>query len=101
MSGSYYLQTAVGLIAGSVMCAAWWYAAIKFPRVWIFSGLAIVATISILIHAGMLLLIAGGRSSGLVLPLSGIQVILHLIEAVLFVLLVRWLAVTLRDQNKT
>lgn len=100
MSSSYYLQTAIGLIAGLIMCAAWWYAAIKFPRVWIFSGLAIVATISFLLYAGMLLLIANGGSSGLIPHLSSIQVVLHVIEAVLFVLLVRWLAVTLKNQNK-
>ncbi len=72
------------------MCAAWWYAAIKFPRVWIFSGLAIVATISILLHAGVLLLIASDQSR-LVGQLSSIQTILYLVEAVFFVMLVRWL----------
>lgn len=92
MSSSYYLHTAVGLIAGVIICATWWYAAIKFPRVWIFSGLAIVATISILLHGGVLLLIATGNTSGMVLTLSSVQVLVHLAEAVLFVLLVRWLA---------
>ena len=81
------------------MCAAWWYAAIKFPRVWIFSGLAIVATISVLLHAGVLLLVASSQS-GLVGQLSSIQVILYLVEAVLFVLLVRWLVAKLKDQSK-
>jgi hypothetical protein len=100
MSGSYYLQTAIGLIAGTVMCAAWWYAAIKFPRAWIFSGLAIVATISILLYAGVLLLIASGNPSRIVLQLSGIQVILHLVEALFLILLVRWLVVNLKDQSK-
>lgn len=99
MKSAYYLQTAIGLIAGTIMCAAWWYAAIKFPRTWIFSGLAIAATISILLYAGVLLLIASG-SSGLVVQLSSIQVILHLIQAVFLVLLVRWLAVSLKDQSK-
>ena len=100
MSSSYLLQTAIGLIAGIVMCAAWWYAAIKFPRVWIFSGLAIIATISILVHAGVLLLVASGQSSGMVLQFSSVQVILYLVEAVLFLLLVRWLAANLKDQGK-
>jgi hypothetical protein len=99
MSGSYYLQTTIGLIAGIVMSAAWWYAAIKFPRVWIFSSLAIVATISILLHSGVLLLVASGQS-GLVGQLSGLQVILYLVEAVLFILLVRWLVGNLKDQSK-
>jgi hypothetical protein len=99
MSNGYYLQTAIGLIAGIIMCAAWWYAAIKFPGVWIFSGLAIVATISILLHAGVLLLLASGQS-GLVGQLSSIQVILYLVEAVFFILLVRWLVKNLKDQNK-
>ncbi len=101
MSSSYQLQTAIGLIAGIVMCTAWWYAAIKFPRVWIFSGLAIIATISILLHAGVLLLIASGQSSGMLLHLSSVQVVLHLAEAILFVLLVRWLAVNLKEQGKS
>jgi hypothetical protein len=91
MSSSYYLQTAIGLIAGIIMCGAWWYAAIKFPRIWIFSGLAIVATISILLYAGVLLLIASGNTSGMISGLSSVQVFLHLAEAVLFILLVRWL----------
>lgn len=99
MSSSYYLQTAIGLIAGMIMCAAWWYAAIKFPRVWIFSGLAIVVTISLLLHAGVLLLVASSQS-GLVGQLSSIQVILYLVEAVLFIVLVRWLARSLKDQSK-
>jgi hypothetical protein len=99
MSNGYYLQTAIGLIAGLIMCTAWWYAAIKFPRVWIFSGLAIVATISILLHAGVLLLVASSQS-GLVGQLSSIQVILYLVEAVLFILLVRWLVKCLKDQGK-
>jgi hypothetical protein len=94
--GSYYLQTAVGIIAGAIMCAAWWYAAIKFPRVWILSGLAIVATISLLFYAGMLLLIASGQSS-FVSHLASVQVLLHLVEAILLVLLVRWLVA--RGQN--
>jgi hypothetical protein len=81
------------------MCAAWWYAAIKLPRVWIFSGLAIVATISLLLHAGVLLLMASSQS-GLVGQLSIIQVILYLVEATLFVVLVRWLARSLKDQSK-
>lgn len=100
MSNGYYLQTAIGLIAGITMCAAWWYGAIKFPRVWIFSGLAILATISILLYAGVLLLIASNRSSGLVPQLSSIQVILHLAEAVLLILLIRWLVASLKDQGK-
>ena len=100
MSSGYYLQTAIGLIAGIVMCAAWWYAAIKFPRVWIFSGLAIVATISILLYAGVLLLIASNQSSGMIPQLSSIQVILHLAEAVLLILLIRWLVANLKDQGK-
>ena len=87
-------------MAGIVMCAAWWYAAIKFPRTLIFSGLAIVATISILLYAGMLLFIASGNTSGLVLQLSSIQVLLHLAEAVLFILLVRWLVSNLKDQSR-
>ena len=91
MSSGYYLQTAIGLIAGIIMCGAWWYAAIKFPRVWIFSGLAIVATISILLYAGVLLLIASSNTSGMISGLSSVQVLLHLAEAVLFILLVRWL----------
>jgi hypothetical protein len=94
--GSYYLQTAVGIIAGAIMCAAWWYAAIKFPRVWILSGLAIVATISLLFYAGMLLLIASGQPS-FVSHLASVQVLLHLVEAILLVLLVRWLVA--RGQN--
>jgi hypothetical protein len=98
MSGSYYLQTAIGLIAGIVMCAAWWYAAIKFPRVWIFSSLAIVAAISILLHAGVLLLMTSGQS-GLVGQLSGLQVILYLVESVLFILLVRWLVGNLKENK--
>jgi hypothetical protein len=96
---SYYLQTAVGIIAGAIMCAAWWYAAIKFPRVWMLSGLAIVATISLLFYAGMLVLIASGQSS-FVSQLSSIQVLLHLVEAVFLVLLVKWLAATFKDPNK-
>jgi hypothetical protein len=99
MSSGYYLQTAVGLIAGMIMCAAWWYAAIKFPRVWIFSGLAIVATISLLLHAGLLLLMVSSQS-GLIGQLSTIQVILYLVEAVLFIILVRWLVRSLKDQAK-
>ena len=87
---SYYLQTAVGIIAGAIMCSAWWYAAIKFPRVWILSGLAIVATISLLFYAGMLVLIASGQSS-FVSQLASVQVLLHLVEAIFLVLLVRWL----------
>jgi hypothetical protein len=81
------------------MCAAWWYAAIKIPRVWIFSGLAIVATISLLLHAGVLLLVASSQS-GLVGQLSSIQVVLYLVEAVLFIVLVRWLARSFKDQGK-
>jgi hypothetical protein len=100
MSSSYYLQTTIGLIAGTIMCAAWWYAAIKFPRVWVFSGLAIAATILILLHAGMLLLIASGSTSGFVVQLSMIQVGLRLLEAVFLVVLVRWLTVNLKDQSK-
>ncbi len=91
MSSSYYLQTAIGLLAGVIMCGAWWYAAIKFPRTWLFSGLAIVATISILLYAGVLLLSASGNTSGLISGLFGIQVLLHVAEAVLIILLVRWL----------
>jgi hypothetical protein len=96
---SYYLQTTVGIIAGTIMCSAWWYAAIKFPRVWILSGLAIVATISLLIYAGMLLLIASGQSR-LVPQLSSVQVLLHVVEAIFLVLLVRWLTATWKDPNK-
>ena len=95
MNSSYYLQTTIGLFAGTLMCAAWWYAAIKFPRTWIFSALAIVATISILLHAGVLLLIASGNTSGMIMSLFSVQVILHLAEAVLFILLVRWLALNI------
>ncbi len=91
MSGGYYLQTAISLIAGIIMCAAWWYAVIKFPRTLIFSGLAIVATISILLYAGVLLLSASGNTSGLISGLFSVQVLLHLAEAVLIILLVRWL----------
>lgn len=97
--GSYYLQTAVGIIAGAIMCSAWWYAAIKFPRVWILSGLAIVATISLLFYAGMLVLIASGQSS-FVSHLASVQVLLHLVEAIFLVLLVRWLVATGKDSNK-
>ena len=82
------------------MCAAWWYAAIKFPRTWVFSGLAIAVTILILLHAGVILLIASGSTSGFVVQLSMIQVILRLIEAVFLVVLVRWLAINLKDQGK-
>jgi hypothetical protein len=96
---TYYLQTAFGLLAGAIMSAAWWYAAIKFPRTWIFSALAIVATITILLYAGILLLIASGNTR-LVGAIAGVQVLLHLTEAVLLVLLVRWLAAALKDQNK-
>ena len=96
--GSYYLQTAVGIIAGAIMCAAWWYAAIKFPRVWILSGLAIVATISLLFYAGMLLLIASGQSS-FVSQLASVQVLLHLVEAIFLVLLVRWLVASGKNPN--
>lgn len=73
------------------MCGAWWYAAIKFPRIWIFSGLAIVATVSLLVHVGVLLLIASGKTSGVISGLSSVQVVLHLAEAVLLILLIRWL----------
>ena len=97
--GSYYLQTAVGIIAGAIMCSAWWYAAIKFPRVCILSGLAIVATISLLFYAGMLVLIASGQSS-FVSHLASVQVLLHLVEAIFLVLLVRWLVATSKDSNK-
>ena len=100
MNTTYYLQTAVGLIAGGITCAAWWYAALKFPRTWIFSGLAIVCTISILFYAGMVLLFATGNRSGFAFQLSTVQVILHLIEAVFLVVLVRWLIVSLKEQNK-
>ena len=100
MNSSYYLQSAIGLIAGAIMCGAWWYAVIKFPRIWIFSVLAIVATISILLYAGMLLLFASGNASGLALQLSSMQVLLHLAEAVLFILLVRWMVANMRDQTK-
>jgi hypothetical protein len=96
MNSSYYLQTTIGLIAGIIMCAAWWYAAIKIPRVWIFSGLAIVATLSILLQAGVLLLIASDQSR-LVGQLSILQTLLYLVEAVLFLLLVRWLITRLKD----
>ena len=82
------------------MCVAWWYGAIKFPRVWIFSGLAILATISILLYAGVFLLIASNRSSGLVPQLSSIQVVLHLAQAVLLILLIRWLVASLKDQGR-
>jgi flagellar biogenesis protein FliO len=64
--------------------------------VWILSGLAIVATISLLFYAGMLLLIASGQSS-FVSHLASVQVLLHLVEAILLVLLVRWLVA--RGQN--
>jgi hypothetical protein len=99
MNSSYYLQSAIGLIAGAIMCGAWCYAAIKFPRVWILSGLAIVATISLLIYAGMLLLITSGQSR-LVPQLSSVQVLLHVVEAIFLVLLVRWMAGTWKDPNK-
>jgi hypothetical protein len=99
MSAAYQIQTAIGLIAAIVMCAAWWYAAIKFPRVWIFSGLAIVTTIAILFHVGVVLLITSGQTSGMVPPLASVQVLLHLVEAILVVLLVRWLGAGLK--NKT
>ena len=99
MSSSYYLQTTIGLIAGIIMCAVWWYAAIKIPRVWIFSGLAIVATLSILLHAGVLLLIASDQSR-LVGQLAIIQTLLYLVEAVLFLLLVRWLTTRLKEPGK-
>ena len=99
MRSSYYLQTAIGLIAGIIMCGAWWYAVLKFPRTWIFSALAVVATISILVHAGVLLLIVSDQSR-LIGQLSGIQTLLYLAEAVLFVLLVRWLTTRLRDETK-
>ena len=97
--GGYYLQTAVGIIAGAIMCAAWWYAAIKFPRVWILSGLAIVATISLLFYAGMLVLIASGQSS-FVSHLASVQVLLHLVEAIFLVLLVKWLVASGKDPAK-
>ena len=99
MSSSYYLQTTIGLIAGIIMCATWWYAAIKIPRVWIFSGLAIVATLSILLHAGVLVLIASDQSR-IIGQLSIIQTLLYLVEAVLFLLLVRWLTTRLKDPGK-
>lgn len=91
MSILYYLQSIIGLLAGVLICGAWWYAVIKFPRTWIFSGLAIVATISILLYAGMLLLFASGIASKMGVYLSSVQVLLHVIEAILFVFLVRWL----------
>jgi uncharacterized protein YqhQ len=96
---SYYLQTAVGIVAGAIMCSAWWYAAIKFPRVWVLSGLAIIATISLLFYAGMLVLIASGQTS-FVSQLSSVQVLLHVVEAVFLVLLVRWLVATFKDPSK-
>ena len=82
------------------MCGAWWYAVIKFPRTWIFSALAIVATLSILFHAGLFLLIASNQSR-LMGQLSAIQTLLYLVEAVLFVLLVRWLTTKLKDEGKS
>ena len=97
--GGYYLQTAVGIIAGAIMCAAWWYAAIKFPRVWILSGLAIVATISLLFYAGMLVLIANapvefcfsfGQRSSAASPCGGDPP----------VLLVKWLVASGKDPAK-
>jgi hypothetical protein len=93
MSSSYYFQTAISLFAGILICGAWWYAAIKFPRTWVFGALAIIATISILLYAGVLFLIeSGGGRSGLVHSFSAMQAILHLTEAVLLILLVRSLA---------
>lgn len=100
MNSIYYFQTALGLIAGLIMCAAWWYAAVKFPRTWIFSGLAIVVTISILLYAGVLLLAVSNQSSGMIAQLSAIQVILHLAEAVLLILLIRWLVANFKDQGR-
>jgi hypothetical protein len=99
MNSSYYLQTTIGLIAGIIMCGAWWYAVIKIPRVWIFSALAIVATLSILVHAGVLLLVASDQSR-LIGPLSFVQILLYLGEAVLFLLLVRWLVARFSDPGK-
>jgi len=100
MSAGYLLQTAIGIIAGAIMSAAWWYAAIKFPRTWLFSALAVVATISILLYAGMLALIASSPRSGMISGFGGVQVLLHVVEAVLLVLLVRWLVATFKDQTK-
>lgn len=98
MNSSYYLQSALGLIAGAIMCGAWWYAVVKFPRTWIFSGLAIIATISILLYAGILLLSASGNSSRMIMQLASMQVLLHLAEAVLLIVLVRWLASNVSKQ---
>ena len=100
MNNAYQLQSAIGLLASIAICAAWWYAAIKFPRVWIFSGLAIVSTISILLYAGTILLLAVRESSTLVLHLSRIQMLLRLVDAVLYILLVRWLVLTFKDREK-
>ncbi len=81
----------VGLICSSIVCGAWWYAALLKRKVAIFYWLAAAHTLSFGIHAISVVSHLVYENSARMLELNSMRSLMVVIMAGLYVALARWL----------
>jgi hypothetical protein len=95
MTNILHIEPYVGIITSAVSCAAWWFAAIKCPQIWLFRAFAAFTTVHTTLFAVLFYQVGLQQRLTYLYALSYAQTFLTILEAALYILLVRWLVRTL------
>ena len=100
MPNTLHIQPIVAILTSVVICAAWWFATIKLPQVWLFPALAVLETIRTALDAVVFYQIKVQQQPGYFHAISLIQTCLGIFQAALYILLVRWLVRSLKKDRR-